>query len=183
MPILRLLVLYLFPTLLLANPVQEAVMKLERLQMQWLAIEQNKPGINIQAFASDGCSGGMSDAWQYMSQMLPAFSTQFGNKPPWEHCCVEHDRAYWYGDTEKGYAKRLKADQRLRACVKQNGRENSKRLSNKFEMTQEEIETLFNIAAEMMFDSVRIGGKPCSLFSWRWGYGWPYCAIDTNHNE
>ena len=86
MRIFRFFILFLYPCLLLANPVEEAMANLERLQMEWLAIEKNRSGVNIKAFTTDGCSGGMSDAWQYLSQMLPLFKIQFGNKPPWEHC-------------------------------------------------------------------------------------------------
>lgn len=40
-------------------------------------------------FTTDGCSGGMTWAWQVLT----------GDDPPWQGLCVEHDRAYWAGGT------------------------------------------------------------------------------------
>ena len=41
----------------------------------------------LQPFTTDGCSGGMSWAWNKLT----------GHAPPWEDACVEHDMAYWAG--------------------------------------------------------------------------------------
>ena len=47
----------------MADPLTEAMISIERVQMQWLAHEQAQASDGIQAFTSDGCSGGLSDAW------------------------------------------------------------------------------------------------------------------------
>ena len=89
-------------------------------------------------FSSDGCSGLMSWAWR----------TVTGHGPPWEGCCVVHDRAYWAGGT---WADRRAADRRLRQCVAANGHP---------------------LWAWLMWAGVRIGGTPYLPTAWRWGYGW-----------
>jgi hypothetical protein len=33
----------------------------------------------------------------------------------------------------------------------------------------------FRVIGDLMYFAVRAGGKPCSPFPWRWGYGWPNC--------
>lgn len=88
-------------------------------------------------FKSDGCSGGMSLLWPVL----------FGKLPPWEGCCVSHDRAYWAGGTD---IDRLNADMRLFECVKANGHP---------------------YWALLMWCAVRVFGHPSFNFGWRWGYG------------
>lgn len=171
-----LLLLLLGTASIQADPVNDAIVAMEKLQMEWLAKEQSRPGVSIQPFNSDGCSGGMSDAWSYIAQVIPAFRQQFGKLPPWQECCVVHDRAYWQGETEQGYQRRLEADKALQACVEQTGAQRSEALSKQFELTDDEVKQLFNVSAAMMYQAVRIGGKPCSYLSWRWGHGWPQCA-------
>lgn len=136
----------------------------ENWQMSLLAKAQNVPGVDIREFTTDGCSGGLSNGWSYLAEVVPQFARRFGQSPPWEPCCVEHDRAYWRGSTENGYEKRLLADQALRMCVIQTGEKHGKGVARHFQ-----------IAAELMYNAVRLGGKPCSLLPWRWGYGWPNC--------
>ena len=51
-------------------------------------------------FTTDGCSGGLSQAWRAL----------FRQDPPWEGACIEHDRAYWKGGT---ILDRVYADRRL----------------------------------------------------------------------
>jgi hypothetical protein len=91
-------------------------------------------------FTSDGCSGGHSARWRFF----------FGSFPPWQSCCLEHDRPYWKGGTR---AQRRLADARLMACVARGGHP---------------------VWAIVLWASVRIGGHPLLPFSWRWGYGWKY---------
>lgn len=59
-------------------------------------------------FTTDGCSGGMTAGWQFISH----------KKPPWNHLCVEHDRRYWKGGTR---IERRKADRDLFAGMIDNG--------------------------------------------------------------
>ncbi len=161
----------------MADPLTEAMIEVERMQMQWLAHEQAHASDGIQVFTSDGCSGGLSDAWQYMATLMPAFNKRFGHQPPWQACCVAHDKLYWQGITEQGYEKRLQADAELKACVEQTGQQVSEALVKSSGHSREEIKVLFSLSAQMMFQAVRAGGKPCSLLPWRWGYGWPQCKL------
>jgi hypothetical protein len=89
-------------------------------------------------FTSDGCSGLMSWLWW----------TVFGHGPPWEGCCVTHDRAYWMGGTRE---ERRAADRRVRECVAARG---------------------YPVIGWIMEKAVRIGGGPWWPTHYRWGYGW-----------
>ncbi|MCC7348845.1 MAG: hypothetical protein IT538_15760 [Variibacter sp.] len=91
-------------------------------------------------FTTDGCSGGMTAAWRLLLR----------RDPPWNGCCVDHDRLYWPGGTA---AERRSADAKLRACVAARGHP---------------------VWAWAMWAAVRLGGHPLLPFSWRWGYGWKY---------
>jgi len=73
-----------------------------------------------------------------------------GRPPPWEDCCVAHDRAYHAGGTR---AARLLADRELMQSVSAKGH------------------PYFGI---LMFLMVRLGGHPLLPFPWRWGYGWKF---------
>ena len=134
----------------------------------------------MQPFTTDGCSGGLSEAWSSFSVVFPAFKEKFGTTPLWESCCVEHDRAYWKGEVEDGYIKRLEADKALRQCVIEYGNRNSEQLAHKFSIDKQKIEKQFGYTAEFMYQAVRIGGKPCSFLPWRWGYGWPHCKLNPS---
>ena len=106
-------------------------------------------------FVSDGGSGFLSFFWEIV----------FRKAPPWEGCCLIHDKAYWQGGPKH---LRLQADSRLMQCVAANGHP---------------------WWAVVMFLAVRIGGPWWLPFpsvrkvdgEWRlffngvrWGYGWPY---------
>ena len=58
----------------------------------------------MKPFTTDGCSGGMSIIWRFIS----------GHNPPWEGACIIHDRAYWMGGCSK---MRRAADLRLAYAV------------------------------------------------------------------
>jgi hypothetical protein len=103
-------------------------------QYQARVINMKKP------FKSDGCSGGMSKAWL----------TVFGELPPWEGACIEHDRAYWNGGT---WRDRRAADIRLRDSVVKGG---------------------WPIMGWLMYFAVRIGGSRYWPTPWRWNYGEKY---------
>lgn len=160
------------------NPIEEIVEALEDQQMQRLAVEQRRIGISIDAFNSDGCSGGMSSAWSYLSDTLPDFARYAGDKPPWEQCCVAHDRLYWRGETENGFAKRKRADAELRQCVKHTGREQGDEIAKVLGLPKQDIIEAIDLTAELMYQAVRIGGAPCTGLPWRWGHGWPGCSDD-----
>ena len=169
------------------NAASELILKVERELEEWrhdlLNKTINKTAAKIKPFSTDGCSGGLSDGWHYMSRIIPAFKNNFGDKPPWEACCVTHDRAYWAGDTDAGFERRLQADEELRQCVIEFGKKNSEAFSRQFSLNRTLIEKQFTITAELMYRAVRVGGQPCTLFPWRWGYGWPYCNNDTEKDK
>ncbi len=147
----------------------------ELARYQALARIQANSANHLATFTTDGCSGGLSDGWRFLARALPIFKQKFGDKPPYEGCCVVHDRAYWRGETKNGYAKRLHADQTLQQCVAEYGRTHRDSFAREFHLTPESIESNFKIVATLMYRAVRIGGQPCTLFPWRWGYGWPRC--------
>ncbi len=147
----------------------------ENQRLARLAQVQADPANRLAAFTTDGCSGGMTAGWLSLAALFPLFNEMFGERPFWERCCVEHDRAYWRGEVADGYAKRMHADVQLKRCVSYMGRAMSEGLSVKLDTKPEDIVTAFDMAAGMMYDAVRLGGKPCTDHSWRWGYGWPAC--------
>ena len=65
---------------------------------------KNRIAPALKPFETDGCSGGMSAAWQFFR----------GRPTPWEGECIEHDRAYHPGGSR---AERLAADRKLRGAV------------------------------------------------------------------
>jgi hypothetical protein len=98
---------------------------------------------------SDGCSGGMSVAYA----KLPLWVHQrYGETLPWHHCCVEHDRAYYYGGTRE---RKLAADEALKRCVAETLQDNQAGM-------------LLALAMQM---AVTIGGQPYFATAYRWGYG------------
>lgn len=161
------------------NPLGEVVEALENLQMQRLADQQKRPDIFISQFRSDGCSGGMSETWSNLSDIFPEFAGYAGNKPPWEHCCVDHDRYYWRGETEDGFSKRQLSDARLRACVKLTATEQGEQIAETLGLPSQEVIVLINLTGDLMYQAVRLGGAPCTGLPWRWGHGWPSCSDET----
>lgn len=161
----------------LADPLDEAVEALERQQMRWLSEQQNKPGVVIDDFRSDGCSGGMSETWTFTAEVSPKFAERVGKHPPWEYCCVAHDRHYWRGESISGYEKRRQADEELRQCVRQSAISQGKDLSISLGLSEQEVTEMINLTADLMHTAVRLGGGPCTGLPWRWGHGWPKCSI------
>ncbi len=161
-----------------ANVAEEFAAILEREQMTWLQQQQMKPGVSIKAFKTDGCSGGMSATWAYLAELSPEFARRLGERPPWEHCCVAHDRHYWRGETVYGFEKRLQSDEALRQCVLETGREEADNLAYQLGMSKAETLEMINLTAELMYTAVRIGGGPCTGLPWRWGHGWPECEFE-----
>lgn len=158
------------------NPLDAAFVALERQQMLQLSAQQQRPGILIDAFRSDGCSGGMSQSWSYLSNLLPLFAEYAGAEPPWEHCCVAHDRDYWQGETKNGFEERHQSDARLRACVRDTGEQGGAEIAQTLSLPQQEVVEMINLTSELMYQAVRLGGGPCTGLAWRWGHGWPECS-------
>ncbi|MBK1649351.1 hypothetical protein CKO36_12240 [Rhabdochromatium marinum] len=137
---------------------------------------------HLQPFASDGCSGGLSALWTQLSRWLPAFRTIHDDHPPWESCCIAHDRAYHTGGLEEPSAQasfdaRLRADQVLRDCVIETASQRAAALEAHYGLRHEQVEQLYALIADLMYRSVRLGGAPCTGLPWRWGYGLPDCGL------
>lgn len=138
-------------------------------------------GATLAPFETDGCSGGMSSSWRLVSGVFPQFEETFRSQPPWEDCCVVHDRAYHRGgaltDPGESYDARLRADEELRACVVETGRRDSAEMAAEYGLTPEQVEAAYATIAQGMYLAVRFGGGPCTGLPWRWGFGWPDCSI------
>jgi len=130
-------------------------------------------------FATDGCSGGLSPAWRAVADLLPSFAEIHDEHPPWEACCVTHDRAYHAAGgartAEESHRARLAADEALRVCVLETGALRSSQLVETYDVTDAQITAAYALISDAMFNAVRLGGGPCSALPWRWGYGYPGC--------
>jgi hypothetical protein len=130
-------------------------------------------------FVTDGCSGGMSASWDLMARNFPAFSEIYAEAPPWQSCCVTHDRAYHAagGATQavQSFDARLVADTALQLCVLQQGDQARESLGVQFDVAPARIDQAYAVIAQAMFHAVRLGGAPCSGLAWRWGYGFDGC--------
>ncbi len=157
--------------------ITEPLREVEELRLRQLKTVQTTG--NIATFSSDGCSGGQSQGWELLARVLPGFKKHFSDKPPWESCCLAHDRVYWQGSTDAGYSKRQKADEELKQCVSAVGDKMTAQLSDRYSVSEEKIRHVFFLTAEAMYRAVRIGGQPCSLLPWRWGYGWDNCMFNS----
>ncbi|MBB96556.1 MAG: hypothetical protein CML68_18405 [Rhodobacteraceae bacterium] len=131
-------------------------------------------------FVTDGCSGGLSVGWSFAAEAFPGFADLHGNRPPWEECCITHDRAYHDPDAldaEASFTARRAADVTLRACVVASAQERSEELQAAYGLTPEGVVQVYKGIADTMFNAVRLGGGPCTLLPWRWGYGYPLCPL------
>ena len=158
------------------NSIERIERELEVSRYQTLAQVQADPHNQLAPFTTDGCSGGLSDGWRFLAKTLPPFKRKFGDKPPYEGCCVEHDRAYWRGETDHGFEQRQHADLALQQCVAEYGKAHRDAFAREFDLAPETIEQNFRIVAALIYRAVRVGGAPCTSFAWRWGYGWPRCT-------
>ncbi len=145
----------------------------------WLAAVRNNPETRVTAFTTDGCSGGMSSLWSYIANQYPAFAEAHGGHPPWEKCCVEHDRAYHTAgpdpDADASYDSRLAADNTLKACVESTADNRDQVLRDQYGLTETQVRAAYVGISESMFLAVRLGGAPCTGLPWRGGYGFPPC--------
>ena len=146
-----------------------------------LARIRNDERTALAPFTTDGCSGGLSSAWTIVANRFPAFDKAHLNKPPWEDCCVTHDRAYHAAgptsDPEASYTNRIAADQALEACVIETGQSRISDIARHYEVDEETIAEAYRAIAGSMRLAVRFGGAPCSGLPWRWGYGYPHCIV------
>ncbi len=167
--IIAAIVLYAF---LLSGRAKPGGNEIERQTELWAHERLVRARINAVAtpFTTDGCSGGMSAIWQEANDVFPALSNKIGATPPWEQCCITHDKAYHNAagakDAMQSFNARLAADQTLSKCISDFGTQEST-----------SIEQQYQLLADMMYSAVRLGGVPCSGLPWRWGYGLPNCYI------
>ncbi len=135
---------------------------------------------SLNEFSTDGCSGGLSAGWARIAARFPEFAANHGEEPPWQACCIAHDRIYHSGGAdsataEHSFDRRKQADLELSACVVETGVSRSGELRDIYGMTEAQIAGLDTSIAELMYRAVRLGGIPCTDLPWRWGYGWPPC--------
>lgn len=134
---------------------------------------------SVDEFTSDGCSGGLSASWQQIAGYWPGFAAQYSDAPPFEPCCVTHDRAYHAitgaSSPMESYVARLRADRELRHCVQQVARVDGVELATDYGVSQQVLRGAFQHLSQAMYYAVRFGGGPCSGLPWRWGYGYPDC--------
>lgn len=133
----------------------------------------------LNAFSTDGCSGGLSESWKLVAKTFPNFEQAHTGRPPWENCCVTHDRAYHSAgpspEPEDSFRARLFADRTLEACVRNTGEDRLEEIAARYNVEQEQVRQAYATIAGAMFAAVRFGGMPCSGLPWRWGYGYPAC--------
>lgn len=136
-------------------------------------------GAALAPFETDGCSGGLSLAWRSVAAAFPDFAEVHEEVPPWEACCVIHDRAYHNAGgvrtARASFDARLEADEALRACVISEGETRRDLVAAEYGIALENIDRAYATVAEAMFVAVRFGGGPCTGLPWRWGYGFPQC--------
>jgi hypothetical protein len=131
-------------------------------------------------FESDGCSGGMSDGWAFLAANFPAFAKVHGNRPPWERCCLAHDRRYHAGPPRNADARtslnlRKAADEEARQCIVRTAAEREQALANAYGISRGEVALIYRSIGEVIYRGVRAGGLPCTGLAWRWGFGLPNC--------
>jgi len=154
--------------------------RLEIHRHEQLVARRAAPDSKLAPFTTDGCSGGLSVGWEFLSQKVTHFQQIHGSDPPWQSCCVTHDHAYHtagtrYTSAEESFTLRLLADEELRVCVQETGLQRIPELSKHYSLEGPDVELLYSAIASIMYRAVRIGGVPCSGLPWRWGYGWPEC--------
>jgi hypothetical protein len=160
--------------------IDDLEFRIEIGQHERLIKRRTVAGTVLAPFASDGCSGNLSTGWELVSKTLPSVAKHHGERPPWEDCCVAHDRIYHAGgaaglDAKASFAARRAADEQLRVCVIKTGVDRLEVLSTDYNLSRDEISIIYRTIADVMYRAVRFGGGPCSGLAWRWGFGWPPC--------
>lgn len=158
----------------------DPIIEFELARHQKLLNHLHGEQVPLTPFVTDGCSGGLSVGWNYLAEKIPQFSSIHGSKPPWEQCCVTHDRVYHKGAVAEeskydSFSRRLDADRELKNCVIKTGKNRTAELINVYDVTEKELTLLYQATSELMYRAVRAGGIPCSGLPWRWGFGQPEC--------
>jgi hypothetical protein len=179
------LALVLLAPLVFPVAAEESPTAVDRVEL-WLELPAHErfvatksaPGAALAPFTTDGCSGGLSAGWAFAARHIPALAAHHGDHPPWEACCVTHDRAYHEGagdDPMASFVARREADETMRMCVLAEGAARRDSLMRDYGLSAGMVDMLYEGVASAMYRAVRLGGAPCSRLSWRWGYGWPQC--------
>jgi hypothetical protein len=139
-----------------------------------------KHDTTMTGFWTDGCSGGLSAGWEYLSEQFPDLKARHGEHPPWESCCEIHDVAYHEGGLSSesavdSFDQRKAADLDLLSCVTKTAAQRSDELNDLYNLSASQVALVYKSIAELMYRAVRLGGIPCTNQPWRWGYGWPSC--------
>jgi hypothetical protein len=154
---------------------------LEQPAHQALMDSISRPDVALAPFETDGCSGGLSNVWTLVSGQFPDFAAAHENRPPWETCCIAHDRVYHAAGrtttAADSFAARLLADEDLRSCVIATGELRKEQVAAHYGVESASVMTAYGVIADAMKIAVRFGGAPCSGLPWRWGYGYPECSI------
>ncbi|GAA6191763.1 hypothetical protein [Phaeobacter sp. NW0010-22] len=136
---------------------------------------------DLKPFVTDGCSGGLSYSWTLVADTFPDFAEAHNQLPPWENCCVIHDRAYHNmagaETAQASYDARVVADEALQSCVVDTGSLRVVELAELYGASQQQVLGAYETIAGAMYLAVRFGGGPCSGLPWRWGYGYPECSV------
>jgi len=152
-----------------------------------LIAKRDRPGTGLSRFETDGCSGGLSEVWRLVADQFEGFAKAYESAPPWESCCVTHDRAYHNGvnalDARASFAARLKADRILEACVADMGITRRDELAVVYDITPDQVESAYDIIGGAMYWAVRFGGAPCTGLPWRWGFGYPDCSVLSGSSD
>jgi len=170
------------PDIATSQPMDAVERELELSRHRDLLERIAESADQLSEFSTDGCSGGLTAAWTQFSESYPEFAEIHGGQPPWQGCCVTHDQAYHLGaadaeSVDESFLLRRDADLALRACVIETGMERSGILQRLYDLTDEQVWTLYESIGDLMYRAVRLGGVPCSPAPWRWGYGWPECGM------
>lgn len=165
---------------LIESGVDAVERQLEMARHEKIIALKTNPQNPPDQFVSDGCSGGLSVGWEYLSREIGRFADFQESRPPWESCCVVHDRVYHTGGQMQpgavdSFEARKQADNDLRECVVETGEKQARELMDEYHLSREKIDLLYQIIGDLMYRAVRVGGMPCTGLPWRWGYGWPEC--------
>jgi hypothetical protein len=131
-------------------------------------------------FYTDYCSAGLSPGWQAAARFNPFLARNARGGPPFEHCCVAHDRKYhsagWsYATPQASLRARAQADAELRRCVVSSGIAATRAAEAKTGVSGGATALSYGLLAEVMQGAVSAAGGPCTGFSWRWGNGTAQC--------
>ena len=109
-------------------------------------------------FTTDGCSGGLSDSWKLVAKTFPDFEDAHTGQPPWERCCVTHDRAYHSAgpspEPEDSFRARLIADRTLEACVRNTGEDRIADVAVRYNVEPEQVRQAYATISGAMLEVV-----------------------------